>query len=344
MKRDGVIKEKSMGFVITLIILYNIFGKSNPKVYHKVHSGLPKIIGGLIALSVLGSAIPALLGLSIGLLFAFSPFIAIGWLVKTLTGNKKRALQYEESKYTGSRGGTSLSFENKLKTPLPKSVRKRRKIVDKFNKRFDLTLSDAEIDRIVDASYASIEWEVEIYAMTKEMTTINEWYRGDTAFVRAYMKAFYVQQISSDFAMQERICFEAFDQIMRETKPERFASIDACVEYINNTFMTGFDEQTFMIAYRYLEKKGRRYKLPRLGVARNDGGLSDLMSKYDGEDLYDTASAYDEMSMDDLAEMYDSMDRSNPVLSDQDVEVIPPERTFPEQPAKRRATTYKGRT
>ncbi len=52
-------------------------------------------------------------------------------------------------------------------------MRKRRKIVDKFNKRFELNLSDVEIDRIVDASYASIEWEVEIYAMTKEMTTIN---------------------------------------------------------------------------------------------------------------------------------------------------------------------------
>ena len=57
-----------MGFVITLIILYNIFGKSNPKVYHKVHSGLPKIIGGLIALSIFGSAIPALLGAGLGLL------------------------------------------------------------------------------------------------------------------------------------------------------------------------------------------------------------------------------------------------------------------------------------
>lgn len=291
-----------MGIIPLAIILYFLIGKDNPDVYRFVHDKLGKIILAIIIISACTSAIPALLGLTIGFFFMAAPFITLGWLVKKLKGDKKRKDDYERSAYTGADRKANRAYQSKKKhAPLPSSVSKRYKIVEKFNKKFDLTLSETEIDRIVDASYASLEWEVEIFAMTQEYSNINEWYRGATGFVRAYLRAFAVQQISSDFKLQEKIIFDSFDQIFREVRPETFPSVDACVESINNRYLTLFDEATFMVAYRYLQSKGKDYKLPSANLSSYMNSLDELKKKYD--DISETANT--DNSLDDLADSYD---------------------------------------
>ncbi len=307
-----------MGLLILLIVLYNVFGKSNPAVYHFVHEKLGKIIGMLVVLGIATSALPSLLGATIALAICASPFIGIAWIIKHALGIGKSREKYKESPYTGDDRRANVAFsarEERRKSPLPKSVSKRRKIVAKFNEEYDLNLTDEEIDRIVDSSYASIEWEVEIYAMSRDYDSVNEWYRGMTGFVRAYMRAFAVQQITSDFRMQEKICLDSFDQIFREIKPETYPSIDACVKAIKNRYMTMFDETTFMIAYRFLQSRGRNYQLPSAVITSSYSEIDRLKEKYDGvsetsntgeDDLDKMSAGYDADNIDALMERYDA--------------------------------------
>lgn len=280
-----------MALLIIFIAWYYIRGRSNPKTYRSIEGKLPKIIGTLIAISVFTSLIPDFLFGSLAILmvllafgsFTVGPIILFIWLIKKLLGKdtkpgKKNDYTYYQQTYQNSEKPRGMGI---TVTGLTRSVPKRKKIIQKFNKRYSLNLTDKEVDRIVDASYMSNCWEREIYDMNKEYDTVYQWYYSESGWLRAYLRAFPIQSVSSDFEMQRNICVDSFDQIFREINPGSYATVDECIDAINNRFLTVFDEATFMMAYRFLEQNGRHYELPHLGVVRSESPLEQLKRKYD---------------------------------------------------------------
>ncbi|MGN0368854.1 MAG: hypothetical protein ACI4EK_08745 [Wujia sp.] len=272
-----------MPLLIVFLIWYGLFGSNNPRIYNRIADKLPKIIFGFILLSIFSSLIPSIIGLSIGLLVMASPFLFLVWLARLSTRGRKRQqksdYEYYRTHYqedTSRKKGTTV-------TGLTRSVGKRRKIVNKFNKKHGLNLTDAEVTRIVDASYMSNCWEREIYDMDQEMDSLFEWYKGDTAWLRAYLHAFPVQNVTSDFEAQRTVCLSTFNQVFREIDPGRFVTIDDCVNAINNRFFTNFDETTFMVAYRFLERHGYHYDLPHMDILKSTMDIDSLKDKYDRE-------------------------------------------------------------
>lgn len=276
-----------MPLLFIFIIWYNCYGRNNPKIYRELSDKIPKIIGALIIFSVISSALPSVLSFSIftivGLSVGFGPLLFIIWLIRKALGKDKardRKADYtyyqnhyqEQSKPKAT--GTAV-------TGLTRSVPKRRRIVEKFNKKYSLSLTEKEIDRIVDASYMSNCWEREIYDMNREYDSVFQWYNGDSGWLRSYLHAFPVQSVSSDFELQRTICLDSFDQIFRDINPGDYTTIDDCIDAINQRYLTAFDDSTFMIAYRFLEANGRHYELPHLGVMRNESDIDRLKHKYD---------------------------------------------------------------
>ena len=164
---------------------------------------------------------------------------------------------------------------------LPDRSDARKRIVRKFNKKFDLSLREEEIERIVNGSFHSEEWAREIAAMKERYSTESEWYSGETAWLRAYLRAFNVQNVSSDFKLQREMCLDNFNEIFESTDFSTFYSIDACIEYINNRYMTNFNDISFMIAYRFLENNGKTYKLPITDIVEATSEIDRLAEKYD---------------------------------------------------------------
>lgn len=282
-----------MGFFGIFLAWYFISGRNNPKIFRKIEGNLSKIITWVILISIFGSAVPGILAASFGLFIAFlvmaAPYLFVTGIFKAIFGkSSKQNTEIETAKGTGYTYAEQFQRSGAGKkgvsmTGLTKSVPKRRKIIQKFNKKYDLNLTDKEIDRIVDASYMSYCWEYEIFCMEKEYGTIFEWYKGDSNWLRAYLHVFPIQSVSSDFEMQRQTCINVFNQIFTEINPSSFASIDDCIDAINNRYYTAFDETTFMIAYRFLEMNGKKHALPRAGVSRTSSELERLMNKYDDD-------------------------------------------------------------
>lgn len=168
-------------------------------------------------------------------------------------------------------------------TGLTKAVPKRRKIIQKFNQKYDLYLTDEEINRIVDASYMSNCWEREILDMDQKYDTISQWYRGDSAWLRAYLHAFPVQNVTSDFESQRSICLDTFYQVFSEIDPGKYESVESCVREINHRFMTNFDDITFSVAHRFLADNGYKFELPNFDVRGVKSDIDRLKDKYDQE-------------------------------------------------------------
>ena len=164
---------------------------------------------------------------------------------------------------------------------LPREASKRRKIIEKFNKKYELYLTESQIQRIVDASYYSFEWEKEIADMNKEYNSVYEWFQGNTGWLRAYLKVFKVQSVCSDFGQQKQICFSEFDQVFREIDFASFYSQDEAILEMNDKFFTDFNDISFMIAYRFLEANGRKYNLTKRNVVKNESETDILARKYD---------------------------------------------------------------
>lgn len=260
-----------MPVLVFFVIWYFLYAQNKPDTYKKIDGKVGKIIALLIVFSAASSVIPAFLDLSIILLVFFFPLIALILVVKGLLGmgRKKR----------DRRNMTSSQYDGM--TTLTKSVPKRKKIIRKFNKKYDLNLNDDEMDRIVDASYLYISWEKEIYDMQDEYDTISQWYMGGTGWFRVYLSVFPVHTISSDFSRQRQICLETFAQIFDEINPGSYGSVEDCIEDINNQYFSSFNETTFMVVYRFLESCGKKYELPSLGIIKNETELDRLRKKYD---------------------------------------------------------------
>ena len=283
-----------MPILLVFLIWYFGFARNNPNRYKKVEGKVGKIILALVLLSVFSSFIGPLLGISIALLVClvtFSPIIALGYVVCKILGignNKK-------TNVGAAQIHARASHNNSVSSMLTRSVPKRKRIVEKFNKKYDLTLTEDEIDRIVDASYLSVIWENEIYEMQNEYDSIYQWYSGNTNWLRTYIKVFPVQNISSDIVRQKQICIKNFCEVFDEIKMNNFLSIDECIEVINEKYYSFFDETTLMIAYRFLESNGKHYDLPSLGLVRNESELDKLRRKYDATKA---AEGYEQKEMD----------------------------------------------
>lgn len=161
------------------------------------------------------------------------------------------------------------------------STKERQKIVEEFNKKYRLNLTDTQINNIVDGSFQNKKWEEEIMAMNQRYISVNEWYRGDTGWLRVYLRAFSVQTISSDFEYQKEICLSIYEDIFSSMHIENFASTEDCIRNINQKYLTNFEEAEFMVAYRFLQQNGRKYTLPRALAIENVSEIEALAKKYD---------------------------------------------------------------
>ena len=259
-----------MGSLVFLVIIwYALWGKNSPDASRTVNEpkkkiGIGGIIGLIIVLSILGSSTwaMAIVLLSLGL-----PVLLIGKLISMAKKNEQRQQSQEYR---------SLPEDFKL----TETVSKRRKIVSKFNKEYELNLTDEQIERIVDASYFSYSWEREIYDMSKNYNHPAEWFRSETMWLRAYLAAFPMMNITSDFEMQRRVVEDAFRQIFYELPPGDFMTIDSAIEETNKRFFTLFDEATYMIAFRYMQTKGMKLEFPN-GLHHMESEAERLMREYD---------------------------------------------------------------
>ncbi|MCD8327238.1 MAG: hypothetical protein LUC90_11355 [Lachnospiraceae bacterium] len=164
---------------------------------------------------------------------------------------------------------------------LARPIAKRKKVIAEFNGRYDLTLTDAEVQRIAEASYVSEGWKREVEAMTQKYDTVGQWFQGPTGWLRVYIYVFQIQNISSDFGMQEQICIEALDEVVAYGCGPEGLSIDERVSLINKRYFTCFDEMSFMVAWRFLQQRGREHRMSGPDLVKNvDSDLEELERKY----------------------------------------------------------------
>ncbi len=190
-------------------------------------------------------------------------------------GNNRREQEREWREYRQQekrQGGREI---------LPAAAKKRRKIVESFNDRFELYLTPEQIKGIVDASYFSEIWKKEIEAMTKKYETLSQWYQGYTKWLRVYLRVFHVQEVTSDIRQQESICVYAFEEVFQYADSLFDMPLSEKIRAVNDKFYASFDDISFMIAYRFLESKGKKHELGRSGIVREDADIDELLHKYD---------------------------------------------------------------
>lgn len=178
-----------MPLVFIFFIWYGMYGRNNPKIYSKLHDKFGLIVFLLFifsGLSSFSSSFGVLLLVSLIIAVVGAPFWLIAWLISKSAKGKARQKQNDYDYYT-QHYSQSDAKAGMTVTGLTKAVPKRRKIIQKFNQKYDLYLTDEEINRIVDASYMSNCWEREILDMDQKYDTISQWYRGDSAWLRAYL-------------------------------------------------------------------------------------------------------------------------------------------------------------
>lgn len=296
-----------LSLVVLVIIWYALWGKNSPDASRTVNTPKKKTgVGGVIALiivlSILGSSSwsIALVLLSLGL-----PVMLIGKLISLA---KKTEAREQSPEYR--------SMPEPFK--LTETVSKRRKYVTKFNKEYELALTDEQIERIVDASYFSYSWEREIYDMSKDYNHPAEWYRSDTMWLRAYLRAFPMMNITSDFEMQRRVVEDAFRQIFIELPPGEFMTIDSAIEETNKRFFTLFDETTYMIAFRYMQTKGMKLEFPNALHRTMESEADRLAREYDertgqvpgsGSDAGGSRSSWSDAELERLQQAYERMEQ-----------------------------------
>lgn len=262
-----------MGVIIFFLIWYFAYARNNPKTFSKLKRNKTWIFI-LIAIFMFSNVSSSLFELSIILGMMLIPFTIISRIIKSFTSPDTAASKKETRK---ARNEAIPKSEQ-----LPNAVPKRIKIVQKFSDKNGLNLTASQIQTIVDASYISTDWEYLILSMLKEYQTIHQWFKSPMGgWLRVYLKVFNVQTISSDMAQQKQICIDSFDQIFRSIDLSTYNTPAWSIDKINNTYMTNFDDISFMIAYRFLEANGRKYNLGKVEILKTDEELSDLKKKYD---------------------------------------------------------------
>ena len=202
------------------------------------------------------------------------------------SGKRPSPTAYTSPRPESSSVYTSTPTQTKSKI-LPRRQNRRLKILKNFNNKFDLNLTEEQMQSIVNSSYMSETWKRELESMTVHYDSVYEWFQGETRYLRAYLYAFRVQEITSDIYQQEQICMHAFEQVWNYADSLSSLSLEERIQRVNDTYYTQFDNITFMIAYRFLEARGRKHKLDTLDPVQSGDDMEDLKKKYDtmfGED------------------------------------------------------------
>lgn len=200
--------------------------------------------------------------------------------------NAYQGQYYANRGVQGSYTNPQPNFKNnqQMYTTLPASVKKRKKLVESFNEKYTLFLTDEQISSMVSSSYMSAVWKRELEAMDRKYETVHQWFQGPTAWLRIYMHAFHVQEITSDIQEQENIVIYAFETVFNYVDSLDNMSLSQKIAQVNQYFMTSFDDISFMGAYRYLEAKGLRHDLSHhKEPLRNEDPVEDLVRKYETE-------------------------------------------------------------
>lgn len=273
--------------IIAAICWYFVSGKDNPNVRKKFRSGLGtmgKLIAALLLffpISIILIVMAAVVG---GLFSSFGsliPFIIIISIIKGIANGKKNATKREQStEYQEIKKNDKAAVEYKL----TRSTGRRVKIVSKFNKKYNLRLTDDQIERIMNASYVSYYWEKEIYDMSLDYNVPAEWLKSSTDWLRAYLLAFPVMDIASDINVQRTIVINSYLQIFKAVQGKSYYSVDEMIKDVNNMFLVNFDEMTFMIAHKFLKQSGFEFELPQIGVMKNMSEIDRLAEQYDKMD------------------------------------------------------------
>ena len=274
-------RSRDMGIFFILFIIL-MFG--NNKGDNRNSQLFKTLIIGSIVMSVISTLMPALSAIA---------FIAIIiYLVSYFKKKKKSAKRQEKygwdpqrwDEEQGNQGTYEAYREVKKSMPkektLPQAAAKRKKIVEAFNEKYKLDLTAAQIQGIVNSTYMSEIWRKEVEAMNRKYETLYEWFQGYTKWLRVYMHVFHVQEITSDIRQQENICMYAFDEVFRYADLFPDLPLHEKIQHVNEKFYTSFDDVSFMIAYRFLESKGRHHELGNMDLVREDEKLDQLLEKY----------------------------------------------------------------
>lgn len=163
---------------------------------------------------------------------------------------------------------------------LPRRENGRKKIISKFNDRYNLTLTSQDIKNIAEATYMSIEWASEVYSMDRKYDSVYEWLGQGNSWLRVYLYVFNVQNISAVFNKQEELVFQSFNTIFSEMCTDDTLPTEVIIQNINSKYLTNFDETTFMLAINYMESKGKRYKYGAPILTRMESDIETLARKY----------------------------------------------------------------
>ena len=265
-----------MGIIVVLLIWYFVAARNNPKLFRKIKSGKRKWIPILISIALISGLKPTLLYFTIALGIIALPIYVIYRIFRALIPPSKQS--GDEYTYTTHK---QRNEEIPKAQQLPLAVPKRIRIVSKFNDKYGLNLTESQIQTIVDASYISTDWEMFIQSMTKEYQTIYQWYNTPSgSWLRIYLRVFNTQTISPDMKQQKQICLDSFSQIFHHTDLSAYNTPSWDIRDVNNMFMTNFDDTTFMLAYRFLEENGIKYRLGKVSVYSVNDELEQLKEKY----------------------------------------------------------------
>lgn len=268
-----------MPLVIVFLIWYFAVGRNNPRFFSKIQS-MKKIIGIIAAILILSNFAGPVLGVTILLAFMALPMFIISKVFSAIFAPQKK----DEKRLAKQARNAAIPKSEQLPNAVPKRIR----IIQKFNNKYGLSLTDDQIKLIVDASYVSTDWEYLILSMLKEYQTIHQWFKSPVGgWLRVYIKVFNVQTLSSDMNQQKQICLQSFNQIFSSVDLSTYNTPAWDIRKINNQYMTNFDDISFMIAYRFLEANGYKYNLGKVEILQTDSELSDLKKKYD-EGAYST--------------------------------------------------------
>jgi len=163
---------------------------------------------------------------------------------------------------------------------LPKAPTKRKKIIQNFNNKYNLNLTEEQIQSIANSSYMSEIWHNEVDAMNQKYNSVYEWFPGYTQWLRTYMYVFHVQEITSDIRQQEKIVIKTFEEIFQYADSLEGFTVAEKIEKVNSKYMTAFDDATFMIAYRFLEAKGMHHDLEGPELLKDENEIDELLEKY----------------------------------------------------------------
>ena len=288
-----------LAFVIIFFNALNLFGSvfDSPKKTRGAKRSFGGFLGGIVRNPVIWI---------ISFLTGFYPLMFVLFMVTLFISDKNRGEEREQkkSRKTTATANRKQSLDELLKgldkeqaktesesifreqvSPtafgLPSSPRKRRKIVEKFNRKYALNLSGQDIENLVAGSFMSTDWAREICYMNMDYPSVHSWYGTMNPWLKAYLSAFNVLNISSDFSTQEAIVLQSFTQIFSDILgTDRVLTVQEAIRDINYKYLTNFDEATFTIALHFLEEHRQHYKVDYVSVNNSREDIDELLSKY----------------------------------------------------------------